>query len=268
MEISGRRGRPLVLAARVPTSLSGCAYVGLDPAAWAKDGLIDVLTIAPFLSTQPEIPVEEFRRACGGLPIYVGLEYTIGTRCMMREERRAAAALSYAAGADGIYLFNYFVYWDAGLQADTDVLRELADPGLLSGKDKLYTIAPTRHPIPMVTPASPMPLVVPKMETRTVTFRTAEAERPHSVTLRIECKDDIAPGEVKVWLNVAELGQGIHPGQPLLFPQPVDYEPMPLTRVLEFRVDPSLLKQVNSLTFSSPREVQIDYIYIAVKHGG
>jgi hypothetical protein len=267
-EIAGRRGRPFLLAARVPTSLSGCAYVGLDPATWAKHGLIDLLTVAPFLSTQPEIPVEEFRRVCGSIPIYTGLEYTIGTRCMMPEERRAVAALSYAAGADGIYLFNYFVYWDAGLQADTEVLRELADPGLLSRKDKVYTIAPTRHPIPMVTPVSPMPLVVPKMETRTVTFRTAEAELPQSVTLRIECRDDIAPREMKVWLNVAEQGEGSHPGQPLLFPRPVDYTPVASTRVLEFRVNPSLLKQVNSLTFSCTREVQIDYICVAVKHGG
>ena len=218
LEIGGRRGRPLMLAARVPTSLSGCAYVGLDPAAWSKSALIDFLTIAPFLSTQPEMPVQEFRRACGDIPIYAGIEYTIGTKGVMREQKRAAAALLYAAGADGIYLFNYFVQWDAGLQADTEVLRELADPGLLSRTDKLYTIAPTRHPIPMVTPASPMPLVVPKMETRTVTFCAAEAQLPQSVTLRIECKEDIAPGEVKVWLNVVEQGQGLHPGQPLLFP--------------------------------------------------
>ncbi len=267
MEIGGRRGRPLLLAARVPTSLSGCAYIGIDPATWAKSGVIDFLTIAPFLSTQPEIPVEEFRRACGTLPIYAGLEYTMYTRGMMREQKRATAALLYAAGADGIYLFNYFVQWDAGLQADTEVLRELADPGLLSQKDKLYTIAPTRHPIPMVTPASPMPLVVPQMETRTVTFRTAEAQPPQSVTLRIECKGDVAPGEVKVWVNVVEQGEGVHPAQPLLFPQPVDFEPVPSARVLEFRVDASLLKQINALTFSSTREVQIDYIYIAVKHG-
>jgi len=267
-EISGRRGRPLLLAARVPTSLSACAYLGLDPAGWSESGLVDLLTIAPFLSTQPEIPIEEFRRACGAIPMYAGLEYTMGTKGMTREQKRASAALMYAAGADGIYLFNYFVQWDAGLETDTEVLPELADSELLSRKDKLYTIAPTRHPIPMVTPASPMPLVVPKMETRTVTFRTAELRLPQSVTLRVECKEDVAPGELKVWLNVAELGEGIHPLDSLLFPQPVDFRPAPSSRVLEFRVDPALLKEANALTFSVTKEVQIEYIDVAVRHGG
>jgi hypothetical protein len=212
------------------------------------------------------MPVGEFRRACGAIPVYAGLEYTMGTRGMTREQKRASAALLYAAGADGIYLFNYFVQWDAKLEADTEILPELADRELLSRKDKLYTIAPTRHPIPMVTPASPMPLVVPKMETRTVTFRTAEEQRPHSVTLRVECKEDLAPEELKVWLNVVELGKGIHPLEPMLFPQPVDFKPVPGTRILQFRVDPSLLKETNSLTFSVTREVQIDYIDVAVRH--
>jgi hypothetical protein len=267
-EYSRRRGRPMVLSARVPTSLSGCSYMGLDPATWAKDDLIDLLTIAPFLSTQPEMPVQEFKNACGNVPIYAGLEYTMGTRSMLREQKRASAALLYAAGADGIYLFNYFVYWDAGLNADMDVLRELADPDLLSRTDKLYTIAPTRHPIPMVTPPSPMPLVVPRMETRTVTFQTAERWTPKSVTLRLECKGDIAPEEVKIWLNVKEQERGVHPGELLPFAQTVDFQPAPTTMVLEFQVDPLILRDVNTLTIFATREVQIDFVYISVKQSG
>jgi hypothetical protein len=267
-EISKRRGRPIILSARVPTSLAGCAYIGLDPAAWAKDDLIDLLTIAPFLSTQPEMLVEEFKRTCGNIPIYAGLEYTMGTRSMLREQKRAAAALLYASGADGIYLFNYFVYWDAGLNADMEVLKELADPELLSHTNKLYTIAPTRHPIPMVTPPSAMPLVVPKMETRTITFRTAERWAPKSVTLRIECKGDITPEELKVWLNVQEQAKGIHPKDLLPFAQTVDFQPAPATRVLEFQVDPQLLRSANSLTIFATRDVEIDYVYISVRHDG
>jgi hypothetical protein len=267
-EIAGHRGRPMLLSARVPTSLAACAYVGLDPAAWANDGLIDLLTIAPFLSTQPEIPVAEFRQACSGIPVYAGLEYTMGTRSMLREQKRAAAALLYAAGADGIYLFNYFVYWDAGLKADMDVLTELADPVLLSHTDKLYTVAPTRHPIPMVTPASPMPLVVPRMETRTISFRTAERQTPKSVAIRIECSSDIGPEELKVWFNVKEQGRGVHPADLLPFPQTVDFTPAPAARVLEFQVDPSLLGSENSLTILATRDVQVDYVYVAVKQGG
>ena len=264
-QIGAGRGRPVLLSVRVPTSLAGCAYVGLDPVAWSKQDLIDFLTVAPFLSTQPDIPVGEFREACGALPIYAGMEYTIGTRGMTREEKRSTAALLYAAGADGIYLFNYFVMWDAGLDMDTGVLRELADPGLLSGTDKVYTLAATRHPIPLVTPPSSLPLIVPKMQTRTVTFNTAESQLPRSVTVRLEFKDDIAPEDIRIWFNVVEQGRGAHPEQALLFPQPVDYVPPPRTRTLEFAVDPHLLKSSNSLTISALREVQVEWIYVAVR---
>jgi len=267
-ELAGRRGRPFVLLVRVPTSLAACAYLGLDPATWTKEGLIDVITIAPFLSTQPEMPVEEFRNACAGIPIYAGLEYTMGTRSMLREQKRAAAALLYDAGADGIYLFNYFIYWDAGLQADMDVLKELGDPARLAITDKLYTIAPTRHPIPMVTPASPMPLIVPKMETRTVVLKTAERDKPASMALRVECRGEIGADDLRVWFNVKEQSKGGHPVALLPFPQNVDFEPAPASHVLEFTVDPSLLQKENSVTFLAMRDVQIDYLYLVVKHGG
>jgi hypothetical protein len=257
-----------VLIARVPTSLAGCAYVGLDPAAWSGMRLIDALVVAPFLSTQPEIPVGEFRRACGSLPIYAGMEYTMGTRGMMRQEKRAVAALHYGAGADGIYLFNYFVMADVGLEMDTEVLGDLSDPEVLSHKDKLYTVAATRHPIPLVTPSSPVPLVVPKMQTRTVTFSTAESQRARSVTLRLEFKEDVAPEDVRIWLNVVEQGKGVHPGAALMFPQQVDFVPPPGGRSLEFQVDPELLKNTNSLTISATREVQIEWIYVGVKQEG
>jgi hypothetical protein len=266
--IAERRGRPLLLSVRVPTSLEACAYIGVDPSTWAKEELIDLLVIAPFLSTQPEMPVSEFRQACGSIPIYAGIEYTLGTRSMLHEQIRAVGALLYAAGADGIYLFNHFTYWDTGRDIDKEVLRELSDPQLLAAGDKLYTLAPTRHPIPNVTPASPMPLVVPKMETRTVTLTTAEALPAVTVILRVECKNEVSPGKVRVWFNVVEQGSGVHPADSLMFPQPVDFVPAERSHVLEFRVDPRLLRVHNTLTFLATEDVQIDYVHVAVKHGG
>ena len=113
--LSQARGHHIMLTARVPSSLKGCAYMGADPAAWCAKGYVDFLAIAPFLSTENDINAREFKAVCGKVPIYTAQEFTMGNRQMTRGEKRATAALHYASGADGIYLFNYFVAWDGGI---------------------------------------------------------------------------------------------------------------------------------------------------------
>jgi len=260
------RGKHILLAARVPSSLKGCAHAGLDPAAWCAGGLIDFLTVAPFLSTETNIPVSEFKAVCGTVPVYTGIEYTIGARQMTREEKRAAAALLYAAGADGIYLFNYFVAWDMGLQADMDVLRDLSHPDSLSGKDKLYTVAIPRYPVPNVSLGSQLPLDVAPDKPCFVTVRTNEARRPRSVTLRIECERDVDPDDIHVMFNGVVLQIGGRPERSMLFPQPVEYKPAPTSRSVEFAVDPALVETENRLRVQSDREARVDWVYLAVRH--
>jgi hypothetical protein len=264
--IGHERGRAILLSARVPTSLRGCAHLGLDPVAWSQRGLIDFLTVAPFLSTETDIPVGEFKAACGSIPVYTCLEFTIGSRQMTREEKRAAAALLYAAGSDGIYLFNYFVAWDAGLQADTEVLPELADPDLLSGKDKLYTLAIPRYPVPGVSLPGQVPLRMKKGDERSVTVRTCEPKPPQSVIVRIECADTVSTGDIQLRMNGTYLGEGSTPKNPQLFPQKI-WPSLPLReKTLEFFADPGLLKEVNELAIRASRPLTVEWVYLAAKH--
>jgi hypothetical protein len=137
------RGRPLLLTARVPSTLNGCAYLGLDPAAWTRQRLIDFLTVGPFLSTEVDIPVQDFKAACPGIPIYTSIEYTLGDRPMTREITRAAAATLLAAGADGIYSFNHFCQRESGPE-DFGVFAEIRHPEALSGRTKLYAAGAAR----------------------------------------------------------------------------------------------------------------------------
>jgi hypothetical protein len=260
------RGRNILLSARVPTSLKGCAHLGLDPVTWSRSGLIDFLTLAPFLSTETDIPVGEFKAACGSIPIYTCLEFTIGARQMTREEKRAAAALLYAAGSDGMYLFNYFVAWDAGFQADTEVLPELADPSVLVGKDKVYTIAIPRYPVPGVSLPGQVPLKIKKDEKRSVVVRTAEPLRPRSIVVRIECADTIGLGDVRIRMNGIELGSGSTPVDTQIYPQKI-WPSLPVReKTLEFLADPALLKETNEVTIQANRPVTVEWVYLAVKH--
>ncbi len=262
------RGRRILLAVRVPSSLAGCAHVGLDPAAWARRGLIDFLTAAPFLSTETDIPIGEFKRACGGLPVYACLEFTIGDRQMTREEKRAAAALLYGAGADGLYLFNYFVAWDAGFAADTEVLSELRDPALLDGKDKQYTLAVPRFPVPGVSLPGVLPLALVPDTEHTVILRTADRETPRAAMLRVECAATIGPGDITVRWNGVLLDHGARPARPQMFPQDIWPASPKVETMLEYAVDPGLLKGGNAITLSARRPLAVERLSLGLRFSG
>ena len=260
------RGKKILLSARVPTSLKGCAHLGIDPATWSRKALIDFLTLAPFLSTETDIPVGEFKAACGSIPVYTCLEFTIGARQMTREEKRAAAALLYSAGSDGMYLFNYFVAWDAGFEADTEVLKELADPDLLTGKDKLYTIAIPRYPVPGVSPTGQVPLRLKKGDAKSVTVRTHEPVRPRTVVVRIECADTLTTADLSVRLNGTILQNGVIPKSAQIFPEKT-WPSLPVReKTLEFTADPALLKDTNEVLIQANRAITVEWVYVGVKH--
>jgi hypothetical protein len=261
------RGHRILLVARVPSSLRACAHVGVEAGEWCRKGLVDLLTVAPFLSTETDIPVAEFKAVCGSVPVYTGMEFTIGTRQMTREEKRSAAALLYAAGADGMYLFNYFIAWDYGLQADTEVLSELADPALLVGKDKLYTLAVPRYPVPGVSLPGQVPLRLGAGEEGQVTLRIHEPVRPRMAVLRIECAGPIAPISVRARLNGKPLVSGHTPSTPQIFSEK-GFHPLPeVTKTVEFIVDPNDLQESNALAIRVSGPAQIEWVYLAVKHG-
>lgn len=171
-----RRGRPLLLTARVPSRLAHCRWMGLDPVAWAREGLLDFLTASCVFHDFP-LPLADFRAALGGtfrLPLYAAIENGIG-RASGREFRshamyRAAAAHLHAEGADGIYLFNFFlthrapdvlrgdepassirfgddfraVIEQTKIGPDRSLLDEMGTPQTLAGRSKHYAL-PVTH---------------------------------------------------------------------------------------------------------------------------
>jgi parallel beta-helix repeat protein len=259
------RKKEILLAARVPSSLQSCEYVGLDPALWCSKGLVDFLTVAPFLSTEIDIPVDKIKAACGPVPVYAGLEYTIGDRMMTREEMRAAAALLYASGADGIYLFNYFTRWDVGLEPDVQLLSELVSPDSLAGKEKLYTLAVPRYPIPGVSLLGQLPLEMKGGERKTVALRIVEPKQPFSAVLRIECREEISPGDLRVTFNGHSLAEGTNPLNAQVFPQKVPYPLTSTHRILEFRLDPKHLLTANTFSIEAKRSLTVQWLHLATR---
>jgi hypothetical protein len=267
-EVSRKKGRGILLAARVPSSLKSCAYVGLDVGSWCRKGLIDFLTVAPFLSTENDIPVREFKAVCGSVPVYAGTEYTVGWRMMIRVQTRAAAALYLHEGADGIYLFNYFIPWDerAGLEPDFAFLKELTSPDSLARKDKLYTLPVPKYPIPNVSLSSPMPLRLRPFVASEVTLRVHEPERPASLVLQLEADVDVNPSDLVVQFNGRTLIGARRPDVPQLFPRRIPHPLPPTSHLVVFDVPSGLMRERNSVRITTKQMMTLETIDLAVRH--
>lgn len=136
-----------LLAARVPSSLADCRTVGLDPEEWRRQELIDFLTASSQHYVDFDFPVEEFKRALPGLPVYAGID-VMGNQhpvTLTAAMFRAAAANALDRGADGIYLFNHIIPHlentpPETIREQTDILREIGELRTLRFKPKHYLL--------------------------------------------------------------------------------------------------------------------------------
>ena len=155
---SKKRGRKLILGTRVPLTLVECKALGYDIATWIKEGLVDYVAPSDFFFTDFNAKVEDFAAL------------TRGSRCMLfpavhpktcwqdqdhfmsLENYRAAAQNLYAAGADGISVFNFMYHW-VGRTLDYPPgpamyplaltwLRELRDPRQFGDRPRHYLFLP------------------------------------------------------------------------------------------------------------------------------
>jgi hypothetical protein len=126
-EVGGRRGRPLLLSARVPARHEQCLAIGLDPVTWACDGLVDFLIISHFLRNDFPLPLAEYRDLVPDVPLYGSIEVE-----QTAEAYRPLARRLWQDGADGIMLFNFFTWREGGREPPFDILPELAEPAGIS----------------------------------------------------------------------------------------------------------------------------------------
>jgi len=137
-EVGQERGRRLVLAVRVPSNYGRtpptpetALQLGCDVPAWARNGWIDFVTVSEFLHERGDLPIDLWKQALTMVPVYGGIECAkVGApKNLTAAEYRQAAAKLLEAGADGIYLFNFFTSREAGANAydpPFEVLRDLA----------------------------------------------------------------------------------------------------------------------------------------------
>jgi len=135
-EHGNRRGRPILVAARVPMTKKTCLHVGIDIERWLRDGLLDVLTTGggyvPF--TMPTRELVELGHA-HDVPVYPTISASGMRGHNSIEHWRGAAANVWHAGADGVYLFNTFPR-----KPKHPHFTELGDPEALGTLNKAFVI--------------------------------------------------------------------------------------------------------------------------------
>ena len=135
-EVGRARGRHLVLAVRVPSNYNRtpptpetARQLGCDVAAWAGNGWLDFVVVSEWLHERGDLPVNQWKGAITAAAVYFGIECAwpasrraeMGRTYLSADDYRRAADRLVKAGADGVYLFNFF----CGPDPPFEVLCEL-----------------------------------------------------------------------------------------------------------------------------------------------
>jgi len=159
-----KRGHEILLSARVAADPGDSLEMGFDAAAWAREGLIDVLIPTPRWRTcDYDIPVGLWKRLLAGTDTVLapGIEILLQPgQCRRfyatKDQVMGLAEQHFSLGGDRTYLFNYFddprpedTYWnsavshpDAGvLKEHQDVLlRTIGDPEMTKNQPRSHIV--------------------------------------------------------------------------------------------------------------------------------
>ncbi|MBN1541580.1 hypothetical protein JW992_05505, partial [candidate division KSB1 bacterium] len=135
-----KRGHTIYLGVRVPADPETARQLGLDAVTWAQQGSVDLIVASPRWATiDNEVPVHTWKSLLRGTDVALacGLEvryqpYENGPAAMASPDVASGAALAALdAGADAIYLFNYFFMHfpgtDWSFQAFSERLQAMAE---------------------------------------------------------------------------------------------------------------------------------------------
>jgi len=179
-EVAGRRGRPLLLSARLPGTIAGCHYDGLDVETWAKESLLDIIFIG---SRSIDLDLAGYRRVVQGrniklVPSLDEYHTTDGYKHPPIEYLRGIYANWWHQGADAAGTFNWHNVTPAVARKyalthpapPCQVLgnREIGSPKTLLFKDKGFVVqrrygelGKTWNIYQNINAVAPLPVVLP-----------------------------------------------------------------------------------------------------------
>ena len=104
---------------RVAPTPATARQLGCDVQGWVEHGWVDFVTVSEFLFERDDLPIGAWKEVITTVPVYGGIECSKGSgqKNLTADEYRRAAAERVKAGADGIYLFNFFTSREGGESA-------------------------------------------------------------------------------------------------------------------------------------------------------
>ena len=157
--LAEKRGRPILIAMRMPDTVELALSLGLDAETWIREGWLDLLMAGsgfmPF-----SIPMKGWVDLCHhhDVPVYGCLDRLYPTfklgrpkfdnrdPAIVKDEPDDYASVSAAchrfwtSGVDGIYLYDWHTHHGPTDQGDFGFLPDVTDRNSLSRKEKLYRI--------------------------------------------------------------------------------------------------------------------------------
>ena len=155
LDVERKRGRPFLLAARVPENLQGCHFDGMDVEGWARQNLVDIFVLG---CRSSDVDIEAFRRMTKGtgIKLYPSFDYHhvsdgYGYNQASIEVFRGVYANWWSQGPDGVHTFNLMVPSPKSAQVfpggyrpsweiQCQVFREAGSPETLECKDKVFYV--------------------------------------------------------------------------------------------------------------------------------
>lgn len=202
-EAARRRGHPVRLVSRLPDSPARAKELGLDAGAWLQAGWLDAVIAGngfTFSSNELDQWVTLAHRY--DVPVYGALERMPRgfARYGTPETLRAAAAVLWARGADGLYTFNFYN------TAEYPLLGELADPDQLARLPKEFFLDACSVPNNATVSQPPLPLAIQaNSSARTVLFITDEPARSKDLRLELAWKGSVDLAAPSIRINGVEL---------------------------------------------------------------
>lgn len=206
VEVNQRRKQPVLIAVRVPETISICNHMGFDIETWVKEKLVDVIVAGGYFHLMPWKEMIELGHA-QDIPVYPCVSASrLRERVARQLDRelllwRGEALNIWEAGADGVYTFNFF---DQGPAA----YHELGDPDKLRQLPRVY--APSSGTIDKFLGAKVrlqyghLPLKVTPGQPRTAGLQVNETLPDTSevrLTLRLRLSEFEQPDRIEVAVN-------------------------------------------------------------------
>lgn len=128
IEIGKKRGRPILLCARIMAKPEQNKAIGLDPITWADENLLDFIIVSHYLHNNFPLPIHEYKKLLPEeYPIYASIEVE-----PKEEAFRNIARQLWRNKVDGISLFNFFTSRERGEEPLFSVIHEIGTPHILS----------------------------------------------------------------------------------------------------------------------------------------